>query len=86
MRRAAIVAPVRTPVGTFGGAIKALSAADLATTVLRAVIERAAVDAAQIDEWCSPSPTPIDTMAGLETMCIGGGQGLAAVFEAVAAG
>jgi acetyl-CoA C-acetyltransferase len=33
MRRAAIVAPVRTPMGTFGGAIKALSAADLATTV-----------------------------------------------------
>jgi|GEM_PF-2139497 hypothetical protein len=50
MRRAAIVAPVRTPIGTFGGAIKALSAADLATTVLRAVIERAAVDAAQNDD------------------------------------
>ena len=45
MRRATIVCPLRTPVGTFGGAL------------------------------------PVGGQ-GLVTMCVGGGQGLAATLEA----
>lgn len=86
MRRAAIVAPVRTPIGTFGGAIKALSAADLATTVLRAVIERAAVNPAQIDDVVFAQSHADRRCGGPETVRIRGGPDPAAVFEAVAAG
>jgi acetyl-CoA acetyltransferase len=52
-RRAAIVAPMRTPVGTFGGSLRGVPVEDLAATRYL-----------------------------LETMCVGGGQGVAAVFEA----
>ena len=50
MRRAAIVAPVRTPIGAFGGSLRPLSAADLATAVIRAVVERSGVDPDQIED------------------------------------
>jgi acetyl-CoA acetyltransferase len=48
VRRAAIVSPLRTPVGTFGGALR---------------------------------DVPVGGQ-GLVTMCVGGGQGLAATVEA----
>jgi acetyl-CoA C-acetyltransferase len=38
MRRAAIVAPVRTPVGTFGGSLRPVSVEALAATVLKETI------------------------------------------------
>ena len=50
MRRAAIVAPLRTAVGAFGGSLKALGAEQLASTVLKALIERSGIDPARIDE------------------------------------
>jgi hypothetical protein len=40
MRRAAIVGPLRTPIGTFGGSLRPLTAAQLATTVIKAVVAR----------------------------------------------
>lgn len=43
MRRAAIVAPLRTPVGTFGGSLRPLRAEDLAARVIEAVVERSGV-------------------------------------------
>jgi acetyl-CoA C-acetyltransferase len=51
MDRSSVVlaAPVRTPIGKFGGALAPLSAADLGTAAARACLERAGLDAARID-------------------------------------
>ncbi|KAF0849442.1 acetyl-CoA C-acetyltransferase [Nocardia caishijiensis] len=50
MRRAAIVAPVRTPSGVEGGALSGMPAEWLATTVLSAVIERSGIDPLRIED------------------------------------
>jgi acetyl-CoA C-acetyltransferase len=50
LRRAAIVCPVRTPVGKFGGALAPLSAGALGATILRALIERSGIDPARVDD------------------------------------
>jgi len=48
--RLVLAAPVRTPIGRFGGALAALSAADLGTAAARAALERAGLDAARVDQ------------------------------------
>ena len=50
MERVAIVAAVRTPIGRFLGAFADLSAADLGVFATKAAIERAKIDASDIDE------------------------------------
>ena len=50
MRRAAIVSPIRTPVGKYLGALADLSAGELAAQALRALIERTKIDPALIDD------------------------------------
>jgi len=50
MRRAAIVCPLRTAVGAFGGSLRALPADQLASTILKALIARSGIDPARIDE------------------------------------
>ncbi|SAK84259.1 acetyl-CoA acetyltransferase [Caballeronia hypogeia] len=50
MGHAYIVAPLRTPVGRFGGSLAPLAAADLAAHVIRAVLERSGAPADSIDE------------------------------------
>ena len=50
MEPVVIVSAVRTPVGTMGGALRDLSAVDLATAVLDAAVERAGVSKAMVDE------------------------------------
>ena len=42
--------PVRTPVGRMGGALAALSATDLATVALRALIDRTGLDEGDVDD------------------------------------
>ncbi len=49
-RRAAIVAPVRTPVGTFGGSLRAVPVEELAATAIKAVLERTGIDPEIIDD------------------------------------
>jgi acetyl-CoA C-acetyltransferase len=49
LRDVVICAPFRTPVGRMGGALATVSALELATTVLRALVERTAVEPAVID-------------------------------------
>ncbi|WP_439678408.1 acetyl-CoA C-acetyltransferase [Embleya sp. MST-111070] len=66
MRRAAIVSPVRTPVGTFGGSLKAVPVEDLAATVIKAVIERSAIDPERVDDVAMAQ-----SYANSETPCIG---------------
>ena len=50
MRRVAIVAPVRTAVGNFGGILRDVSAAELASTVIKETLDRSGVDPANIDD------------------------------------
>ena len=50
MREVAIVSPVRTAVGNFGGGLKDISAAELGATVIKAVLERTGLDPNKIDE------------------------------------
>jgi acetyl-CoA C-acetyltransferase len=50
MRRAAIVCPLRTPVGAYGGALAPVVAEELGAVVARAIIERTGLDPARIDD------------------------------------
>ncbi|WP_232529096.1 acetyl-CoA C-acetyltransferase [Mycetocola zhujimingii] len=49
LREVVICSPIRTPVGRMGGALASLSALDLATTVLRALLERTGLEPGAID-------------------------------------
>ena len=50
MRRVAIVSPVRTAVGNFGGALRDVSAAELAGAVIKETLDRSKVDPAVVDD------------------------------------
>ncbi|MBI3994178.1 MAG: acetyl-CoA C-acetyltransferase [Candidatus Lambdaproteobacteria bacterium] len=50
MKRAAIVSPLRTAVGAFGGALRPVTADTLGATVISALIERTGIDSAQVDD------------------------------------
>jgi acetyl-CoA C-acetyltransferase len=50
VRRAAIVAPIRTAVGKFMGSLAAIQAGDLGAVVIRALIERTGIDPERIDD------------------------------------
>lgn len=50
MRRAAIVSPLRTPVGKFLGAMKDIPAGELAATIIKALVARTNVDVERIDD------------------------------------
>ncbi|SFN99493.1 acetyl-CoA C-acetyltransferase [Streptomyces sp. cf124] len=66
LRRAAIVTPLRTPVGTFGGTLRPVPAHDLAATVIKAVVERSGVDPHRIDDVVFAQ-----SYANSEAPCIG---------------
>ena len=50
MREVVIVSAVRTPIGTFGGALKDVSAVDLGTLAVKEALKRANVDPALVEE------------------------------------
>ena len=50
LRRAAIVAPIRTPVGKFGGALASMTAGELGGIILKALMERTKIDPARVDD------------------------------------
>lgn len=50
MRRAAVVAPLRTAVGKFQGALAGMTAGELGAVVLRALLARTGVDPQRIDD------------------------------------
>ncbi|MDD2179267.1 acetyl-CoA C-acetyltransferase [Acidovorax sp. D2M1] len=66
MRRVAIVSPLRTPVGRFGGLLRDVPAEDLAATVARAVVERSRIDPVRIDDVVFAQ-----SYANSEAPCIG---------------
>jgi len=50
MRRAAIVAPIRTAVGKFQGSLSSMTAGDLGAVVIKALVERTRIDPERIDD------------------------------------
>ncbi len=50
MRRAAIVAPIRTAVGKFQGSLAGMTAGDLGAVILRALVQRTGIDPAVVDD------------------------------------
>lgn len=66
MRRAAIVAPVRTAVGAFGGTLRPLRAEDLAARALEAAVERSGVNPELIEDVVFAQ-----SYANSEAPCIG---------------
>ncbi len=50
VREAWIVEAVRTPIGRYGGALAGVRPDDLAATVLRAVVDRAGLDPAEVED------------------------------------
>ncbi|MFN3515472.1 MAG: acetyl-CoA C-acetyltransferase [Phenylobacterium sp.] len=50
MRRAAIVSPIRTPVGKFLGSLSSLTAGELGAVILRELVARTKIDPEKIDD------------------------------------
>ena len=50
MRRAAIVSPIRTGVGRFGGSLAGFPAGELGAIILKALIERTKIDPERVDD------------------------------------
>jgi acetyl-CoA C-acetyltransferase len=66
MRRAAIVSPLRTAVGGFGGALRPVSVEDLGASVAKAIVANTQVDPAQIEDVVFAQ-----SYASGETPCVG---------------
>ena len=66
VRRAAIVAPVRTGIGAFGGGLRGVSVEELGATVARAVVARTGIDPALIEDVVFSQ-----SYANSETPCVG---------------
>ena len=49
-RRAAIVSPLRTPVGKFLGGLSSLNAGQLGAVILKALVERSGIDPERVDD------------------------------------
>ena len=56
-----VVSAARTAIGTFGGALKDVPPADLATTAVKAALERSGVDPAQVGHLVMGSVIPTET-------------------------
>jgi len=50
MREVAIVSPVRTAVGSFGGSLRGVQASDLGSTVIKEALDRSGLDPAKVDD------------------------------------
>lgn len=81
MRRAAIVSPVRTPVGKFLGTLAPLTAETLAAEVTKEVVKRSKIDPGQIEDVVFAQ-----SYANSEAPCIGRWAALAADLPLEVAG
>ena len=66
MRRAAIVNPLRTGVGTFGGSLRDVRAEQLASTVIKALVAQTGIDPGRIEDVSFAQ-----SYANSEAPCIG---------------
>jgi acetyl-CoA C-acetyltransferase len=81
MKRAAIVAPLRTPIGAYGGSLRPVAVEDLGAAVARAVVARTGIDPALIEDVVFAQ-----SYANSETPCIGRWIALQAGFPVSVAG
>jgi acetyl-CoA C-acetyltransferase len=81
MKRAAIVSPLRTPVGAFGGALKTVPIEELGAVVARAVVDRTGIDPGLIDDVVFAQ-----SYANGETPCTGRWVAMQAGFPIAVAG
>ncbi|MEE1799435.1 acetyl-CoA C-acetyltransferase [Streptomyces sp. JV176] len=81
MTRAAIVAPVRTPIGAFGGSLRHVPVEKLGAAVATAAVERAGLDPALIEDVVFAQ-----SYASSETPCVGRWIALEAGFPVEVAG
>ncbi|MCU1639584.1 MAG: acetyl-CoA acetyltransferase [Microbacteriaceae bacterium] len=98
LREVVICEPLRTPIGRFGGVFKSVEPADLAATVIRALIERTGIDGAMVDDvilgqsYSTAEAASVGRVAALNAglpVTVGGmqvdrrcGSGLQAVLDA----
>ena len=73
MKRAAIVCPVRTAVGVFGGTLRPVPVEKMAAAVIQAVLQRTGVDPSRIEDVVFAQ-----TYVSGETPCIGRWAGMEA--------
>ncbi len=66
MRKAAIVTPLRTPVGVYGGSLRPVPVEELAATTVRAVVQKSGIDPSRIDDVVFAQ-----SYANSETPCVG---------------
>ncbi|WP_066272059.1 acetyl-CoA C-acetyltransferase [Hydrogenophaga palleronii] len=66
MRRAAIVSPLRTPVGSFGGGLRSVPVEELAAITVRALMSRTGIDPGRVDDVVFAQ-----SYANGETPCVG---------------
>ncbi len=69
MREVAIVSPVRTPVGRFGGGLRGVPAEDLGTLVIRELLDRTKLDPERIDEVILGNSYPSGEMPAIGRLC-----------------
>ncbi|SAK91325.1 acetyl-CoA acetyltransferase [Caballeronia catudaia] len=81
MKRAAIVSPLRSPVGAFGGTLKGVPVEELGAGVARAIVDRTGLDPARIDDVVFAQ-----SYASGETPCTGRWVALQAGFPIEVAG
>lgn len=65
-KRAAIVSPVRTAVGSFGGSLRSVSVGELSARVIKAVLERTGLDPERVEDVVFAQ-----SYANGETPCVG---------------
>jgi acetyl-CoA C-acetyltransferase len=66
MRRAVIVSPLRTPVGSFGGSLRPVPVEELAAITIRELLARTRIDPARVDDVVFAQ-----SYANSETPCVG---------------
>ena len=66
MNRAAIVSPLRTAVGTFGGSLKPVTVEQLGAAVVKAILDKTKLDPARIDDVVFAQSYP-----NAEAPCVG---------------
>lgn len=69
MRQVAIVSPVRTPVGKFGGVLRDVPADELAAIAIRALMERTGLDPELVDDVVLAQSYPNGEAANIGRYC-----------------
>ena len=69
MREVAIVSPVRTPVGSFGGSLRSVPAAELGSIAIKEILRRTKIDPQEVDEVILGSGYPNGEEPNIGRLC-----------------